>query len=98
MPPAACIGDLHVCPMFSGPVPHVGGALAPAGPRTVLVGGRPAATQGDLAICATGPPAQIALGSATVLINGRPAARVGDMTTHGGRISGPGCPQVQIGA
>lgn len=28
---------------------------------------------------------------------GKPAARVGDMTTHGGVITGPGCPTVLIG-
>ncbi|NWF78430.1 MAG: PAAR domain-containing protein [Chloroflexi bacterium] len=97
MPPAACIGDTHVCPLYSGSVPHVGGAIAPASARSVLIGGRPAAILGDLAICATGPPAQLAAGSATVLINGQPAARVGDATSHGGVISPPGCPQVQIG-
>lgn len=98
MPPAACIGDTHQCPMYSGPVPHVGGALAPSGRHTVIIGGRPAATQGDLAICATGPPAQIAAGSGTVLIDGRAAARVGDPTTHGGKVIGPGFPGVEIGA
>jgi uncharacterized Zn-binding protein involved in type VI secretion len=97
MPPAATIGDLHVCPAFSGPVPHVGGALAPGGSHTVLIGGRPAATVGDLAICAAGPPAQVMLGSATVLIDGRPAARLGDPTSHGGLISGPGSPTTLIG-
>jgi uncharacterized Zn-binding protein involved in type VI secretion len=28
---------------------------------------------------------------------GQPAARVGDMTSHGGAITGPGCPTVLIG-
>ncbi|NTU81482.1 MAG: type VI secretion protein [Chloroflexales bacterium] len=97
MPQAACIGDLHVCPMLTALVPHVGGPLTQAGKRTVLIGGRPAATVGDLAVCAAGPPAQVAKGSASVLIDGQPAARVGDLTSHGGIISGPGCPQVVIG-
>jgi len=93
----ACIGDIHVCPMFTGPAPHVGGLLVATGPRTVLLGGRPAATAGDLAICAAGPPAQIALGSTTVIIDGKLAARIGDITSHGGTIAGPGCPTVVIG-
>lgn len=97
MAQAACVGDMHICPMITVLVPHVGGPLTPAGPRTVLIGGRPAAIVGDLAICATGPPAQIVLGSSTVLINGQSAVRVGDVTSHGGTIVGPGCPTVQIG-
>ena len=28
MPPAARLGDLHVCPMVTGVVPHVGGPIA----------------------------------------------------------------------
>jgi len=97
MPPAACATDMQTCPMWSGPVPHVGGPITLAGPRTVNLGGRPAAIVGDLAVCATGPPAQIVKGSATVMINGQPAARLGDLTSHGGAIVGPGCPTVNIG-
>ncbi len=94
---AACVSDMHICPMWSGPTPHVGGPITTIGARTVMLGGRPAAIVGDLAICATGPPAQIIKGSATVMINGQPAARLGDMTSHGGAISGSGCPTVDIG-
>src|SRR5690348_7222363 len=93
----ACIGDMHVCPMVTVLVPHVGGPLVATGQRTVLLGGRPAATLGDLAMCAAGPPAQIVLGSGTVLIDGRPAARIGDLTSHGGAVVGPGCATVLIG-
>ncbi len=96
MPPAACVGDMHTCPMVTGIVPHVGGPLLPPGVPTVLVGGRPAVVVTGLATCA-GPPDTILKGSATVLINGRPAARVGDQTAHGGVIVGPGCPTVLIG-
>lgn len=97
MPPAAGIGDMHVCPMVTVLVPHVGGAIAPGGAHTVLIGGKPAAIVGDLAICATGPPAQLVLGSTTVLIDGKPAVRLGDLTSHGGTVVGPGCPTVMIG-
>ena len=86
---------MHVCPMVSGVVPHVGGPILPPGGITVLVGGLPAARMGDLCVCA-GPPDSIVMGSATVLIGGMPAARMGDATAHGGVIV-IGCPTVIIG-
>ena len=92
---AARVTDMHVCPMVNGVVPHVGGPILPAGVPTVLIGGLPAATLGDMCIC-TGPPDLIVKGSATVLIGGKPAARVGDSTAHGGTII-MGCPTVLIG-
>ncbi len=95
MPMAARITDMHVCPMFTGPVPHVGGPILPPGAPTVLIGGLPAATVGDMAVC-TGPPDSIVQGSATVMIGGKPAARVGDSTAHGGKII-LGCATVIIG-
>jgi len=85
MPPAARISDMHVCPMVTGVVPHVGGPILPAGEPTVLIGGLPAARVGDMATC-VGPPDSIAMGSGTVLIGGMPAARLGDTTAHGGSI------------
>ena len=83
--PAARVGDLHVCPMVTGVVPHVGGPILPPGGIPVLIGGMPAARMGDMCVC-VGPPDVIALGSPTVLIKGQPAARLGDMTAHGGSI------------
>jgi uncharacterized Zn-binding protein involved in type VI secretion len=83
--PAARVGDMHVCPMVTGLVPHVGGPILPPGGVTVLIGKMPAARVGDMAVCA-GPPDVIALGSFKVLIKGQPAARLGDMTAHGGAI------------
>jgi uncharacterized Zn-binding protein involved in type VI secretion len=83
--PAARITDMHVCPMTTGPVPHVGGPILPPGTPTVLIGGMPAACVGDMAVC-TGPPDSIIAGSATVMIGGKPAARLGDSTAHGGTI------------
>lgn len=96
MPPAVRLTDMHTCPAFNGPVPHVGGPIAGPGVPTVLIGGLPAAVMGDNAVCA-GPPATIVKGSATVLVGGKPAARIGDQTAHGGIIVGPGCPTVMIG-
>ena len=95
MPSAARITDMHTCPLFTGPVPHVGGPVAGPSVPNVLIGGLPAAVVGDLLVCA-GPPDVIAMGSASVLIGGRPAARQGDMTAHSGVIVA-GFPTVQIG-
>ncbi|EDP95971.1 PAAR domain-containing protein [Kordia algicida OT-1] len=85
MPAAARITDMHVCPMSTGPVPHVGGPILPPGAPTVLIGGLPAAKVGDMCVC-TGPPDSIVAGSGTVMIEGMPAARMGDSTAHGGSI------------
>jgi uncharacterized Zn-binding protein involved in type VI secretion len=95
MPPAARITDMHVCPMVTGVVPHVGGPILPPGAPTVLLGGLPAARRGDMATC-VGPPDSIIMGAPTVLIGGQPAARMGDSTAHGGVIV-LGCPTVIIG-
>ena len=95
MPPAARVGDMHVCPMVTGPVPHVGGPILPPGVPTVLIGGMPAAVATTMCTC-VGPPDLIAKGSATVMIGGLPAARMGDLTAHGGNIV-MGFPTVMIG-
>ena len=58
--------DLHVCPLFDGPNPHVGGVVV-AGSTTVRIGGLPAARQGDVIIETSAPNILIA-GAPTVLI------------------------------
>src|SRR5437588_5127713 len=83
--PAARATDMHVCPMMTGPVPHVGGPILPPCAPTVLIGCLPAARVTDMATC-VGPPDIIVKGSATVLISCLPAARIGDQTAHGGVI------------
>lgn len=93
--PAARVTDMHVCPMVTGVVPHVGGPILPPGAPTVLIGGLPAARLGDMATC-VGPPDTIILGSSTVMISNMPAARMGDSTAHGGVIV-VGCFTVLIG-
>ena len=95
MPFAARITDMHVCPMITGTVPHVGGPILPPGAPTILIGGLPAACVGDMCVC-VGPPDSIVAGSGTVLIGGKPAARMGDSTAHRGTII-LGCPTVIIG-
>lgn len=93
--PAARLTDMHVCPMVTGIVPHVGGPITAPGAPTVLIGGLPAARMGDMATC-VGPPDVILMGSLTVLIGGQMAARLGDPTAHGGTII-LGCFTVLIG-
>ncbi len=95
MPSAARAGDMHVCPMVTGTVPHVGGPALPPGAPTVLIGGMPALRVGDMLTC-VGPPDTVLAGSGTVLIANMPAARLGDSTAHGGSIVA-GCPTVMIG-
>jgi uncharacterized Zn-binding protein involved in type VI secretion len=92
--PAARMGDLHVCPMLTVLVPHVGGPIL-LGEFTVLTGGQPQARATDVAQC-VGPPDLIALGSFTVFVGGLPAARLGDVCGHGGSIV-LGCFTVLIG-
>lgn len=93
--PAARISDMHVCPMVTGVIPHVGGPIMPPGAITVLICSLPAARVGDMEVC-VGPPDSIVLGSMTVLIDKMPAARLGDMSAHGGSIV-TGAPTVLIG-
>jgi uncharacterized Zn-binding protein involved in type VI secretion len=95
MPPAARLTDMHVCPMFTGVVPHVGGPIVGPGDATVLICKFPAAVVGDSLVC-VGPPDTIAKGSGTVMIGGKPAARMGDSCAHGGTIV-LGAPTVIIG-
>jgi uncharacterized Zn-binding protein involved in type VI secretion len=95
MPPAARVGDVHVCPMITVLIPHVGGPILPPGCPTVMIGGQPAARVGDTLFC-VGPLDVIAVGSTTVKIGGQPAARLGDVTAHGGNIL-VGFPNVMIG-
>lgn len=86
---------MHICPMVTVLVPHVGGPILPPGCPTVLIGGMPAARVSDMCTC-VGPPDVIAMGSPTVLIGNMMAARMGDPTAHGGMVV-IGCPTVMIG-
>jgi uncharacterized Zn-binding protein involved in type VI secretion len=93
--PAARLTDMHVCPMVTGVVPHVGGPIiGPCWP-TVLIGDMPAARMTDMLVC-VGPPDMIIMGSPTVLTGGMPQARMLDPTVHGGVII-LGWPTVLVG-
>lgn len=66
MMPASRIGDLHVCPMVTGIVPHVGGPFILGSP-TVLVGMMPQSRVTDQLTC-VGPPDVAVMGCTTVLV------------------------------
>ncbi len=92
--PASRIGDMHVCPMLTALVPHVGGPIMPPGVPTVLIGMLPAAVVSGMVTCA-GPPDVIALGSFMVLVGKLPVAHMTSMTAHGGTVV-LGCPTVLV--
>ncbi|MFA9371106.1 MAG: PAAR domain-containing protein [Labilibaculum antarcticum] len=83
--PIATMGSMHMCPMCSGLVPHVGGPISGPGAPNVLINGKPAALMGDMCVC-VGPPDVVAQGNPSVLINGVPVVCQGDMTAHGGIV------------
>jgi len=96
--PAARLGDMTA---------H-GGAIVGPGVPTVLIGGMPAATLGDMHVCPMVTPGvppiphvggPITLGSMGVMIGKKPAARMGDMAICVGPPSTIilGCPTVLIG-
>ncbi|HEX8545416.1 MAG TPA: PAAR domain-containing protein [Cytophagaceae bacterium] len=84
--PIATVTSMHVCPMCTGPVPHVGGPIIGPGASNVLINGKPAALMGDMCTC-VGPPDMLIMGNPLVKINGMAVACVGDMTAHGGVIT-----------
>ena len=85
MPFAARVTDMHICPMWDGPKPHVGGPIIPPCALMVQTNFLPQARVTDRAQCASVPDF-IVTGSATVLVNNLMAARITDFTMHGGFI------------
>ena len=83
--PIATVGSMHVCPMCTGTVPHVGGPVIGPGASNVLINGKPAALLGDMCTC-VGSPDVAVMGNSFVKINGIPVVCQGDMTAHGGVI------------
>lgn len=66
MMPASRIGDMHICPMVTVLVPHVGGPFILGSP-TVLVGMMPQSRVTDQLVC-VGPPDIAIKGEPTVLV------------------------------
>src|SRR5581483_3454368 len=64
--PASRITDMHVCPMVTGIVPHVGGPFVMGSP-TVLTGFMPQSRVTDQLVC-VGPPDVCVMGAETVLV------------------------------
>jgi len=65
--PALRVGiDFHVCPLFDGFKPHIGGVVS-TGSQTVLFNNMPAVRVGDF-IVEAGAPNGITVGENTVLI------------------------------
>ena len=95
MKPVATVGSMHVCPLTTGTVPHVGGPISGPGVPTALLDGQPVAVVGDMCTCC-GPPDVILQGAATAFIDGKPIALMGSMTAHGGQIV-QGIPTATIG-
>jgi uncharacterized Zn-binding protein involved in type VI secretion len=93
--PASRLNDMHVCPMVTGVVPHVGGPVSGPCATTVIICGQPAARVSDLCVCAGGPDT-IAIGSTTVLTQSMQQARIADTTVHGGKLV-MGAPTVLVG-
>ena len=83
MPPAARITDMHICPMVTGIVPHVGGPILPPGAPTVLIDFLPAARMMDPTVHG----GMIMMGSPTCIIGeiGIPSPGMGGL---GGIVSG----------
>jgi len=85
-----------------------GGVITGPGCPTVLIGGMPAATLGDMHVCPMMTPGTppiphvggpVSMGSAGVFIGGKPAARMGDMAVCAGSPDSiiMGCTTVLIG-
>ena len=90
MPPAARVTDLS----------NHGGSIIGPGVPTVLIGGLPAAVQGDNHVCPIPPPhptvSPFPVGSTTVFVGGKMTLRVGDACICGASAA-IGCPTVIIG-
>jgi uncharacterized Zn-binding protein involved in type VI secretion len=68
MPAWRAVADFHICPLFNGTQPHVGGTVA-MGSGTVMIGGLPAVRMGDTVVEAGGP---------NTIANGLPTVLIGD--------------------
>ena len=66
MKPGALATDMHVCPQFTGPIPHVGGPIIPAAPTPTQAETLQAARLADYAFCME-PQDVVFQGASTVL-------------------------------
>jgi uncharacterized Zn-binding protein involved in type VI secretion len=82
--PASRITDMHVCPMVTVLVPHVGGPFV-LGAMTVLTGFMPQSRVTDQLVC-VGPPDVCVMGAMTVLVGMSGAGGAG-AAAAGGRAT-----------
>ena len=94
--PAVTFGSLHICPLCTGPVPHVGGPVTGPGAVGVFHNNKPAAVVGDLCTCVGAPPAVIVSGQPGIFHSGAPAVAMNGMTSHGGTFA-TGEPNITYG-
>ena len=92
--PAAFVGSMQICPLFDGPVPHVGGPIID-GDFTVLINGLPAAYMGSMGIC-IGSPCTVMLGEPTVLVAQMPAVYLSSVDYDGRKNIESNRPYVQL--
>lgn len=84
--PVVVVGKQHVCPMYDGKKPHVGGIVS-EGINGVFIDGQPVAVQGSKCVCTGSPkPNSVTSGACGVLVDGKPIAILGSQTEHGGNI------------
>lgn len=91
--PAGRMTDMHVCPMVTVIVPHVGGPIVLGAP-TVMYAMLPAARLTSMATC-VGPPDTVVMGSPTVFNMNMPAAKLTSQCAHGG-VEVLGAPTILI--
>jgi uncharacterized Zn-binding protein involved in type VI secretion len=93
--PSSRLFDMHVCPAFTGPVPHVGGPITGPGNPTVITFSMVQSKQTDLCVC-VGPPDTVVMGAPTVQTLGLPLTRITSNCAHGGMVV-LGAPTVLVG-
>ena len=79
------IGTMHICPMVTGMIPHIGGPIIGPGCPGVKINGKPVSLIGDICTC-SGPPDVVAQGHSGVFVNGTPIVVHNCLTAHGGII------------
>lgn len=93
--PVSLKGHNHVCPMFAGNTPHVGGGIS-EGDQGFTVNGVPVALQGHKCSCKVGGPDTLVQGASGLTVNGASVVLQGSTTAHGGVVL-EGDPAVTVG-
>ena len=83
--PASRLTDMHVCPMVTVLVPHVGGPITAPGNPTVITMSMVQSKVTDIATC-VGPPDMVVMGAVTVTTLSMPCTRLTSQCAHGGMV------------